>query len=279
MTSLVLELQMAAMSPREKVADIVRKAFVVATKLQLSAFKEWCESELRSYDDKPVPAYRRIRVELKAWNPNRRGWIPVMIPEAEIMEKLTTREVRQSIGELEHLYDTRSEDSFLEIPLPHWVIQTLFRGAAELGIIPTSLVGHGQLYGVIEAVRNCVLEWSLDLEAKGVLGEGLTFTSEEVEKASHTIYNIGSFRGVLGNVSASQIQVGDYNTIHSELKQLGIPQDERNELEQVLDEMSKATGAHRESLAKKGIAWVMRNAPALGALSETIRGWFETAMK
>ena len=36
MTSLVLELQRAAMAPEEKVADIVRKASVVATKLQLS---------------------------------------------------------------------------------------------------------------------------------------------------------------------------------------------------------------------------------------------------
>ena len=50
MTSLVLELQRAAMAPEEKVADIVRKASVVATKLQLSGFREWCESELNGYD-------------------------------------------------------------------------------------------------------------------------------------------------------------------------------------------------------------------------------------
>ena len=112
------------------------------------------------------------------------------------------------------------------------------------------------------------------------MGEGLTFTKDEVEKAAHVTYHIGTFSGVLGNVTSSQLQIGDYNAIHSELKRLGIPQKERNELEAILDEMPKAKGrGNEESVAKRGLAWVMRNAAALGALSDTIRGWFGSSRK
>lgn len=278
MTSLVLELQRVAMAPDEKVADIVRKASVVAAKLHMTEFKEWCENELKGYEAKPIPDYRLIRGELKALNPYR-GWIPVMISDSEIMDKLSYREIGQSIGELQYLYETRTEDSTLQVPLPHQWIQKLFSRSSEyrMGMIPTLIMGHAQLYGILEAVRNKILEWSLELEAKGIMGDGLTFTKDEVKKASHVTYNIGTFSGVLGNVTSSQVQIGDYNAIHSDLKSLGIPQNERNELEEILDEMPKASNIEKQTLAKKGLAWVMRNAPALGALSDTIRGWFEMA--
>ena len=141
------------------------------------------------------------------------------------------------------------------MPLPHEWIQKLFRNTQEYrwGMVPTLIVGHAQLYGILEAVRNRVLEWSLELEAKGIMGEGLTFTKDEVEKATHVTYHIGTFSGVLGNVTSSQLQIGDYNAIHSELKRLGIPQKERNELEAILDEMPKAKGrGNEESVAKRG---------------------------
>lgn len=273
MSSLVLELQRVAMTPEEKVADIVRKASVVAAKLHMAEFKEWCDNELKGYETRKVPDYRLIRGELKAFNPYN-GWIPVMIQDSEIMDKLSYREIGQSIGELQHLYETRSDDSNLQVPLPHQWIQKIFSKSPEyqMGMIPTLLVGHAQLYGILEAVRNKILEWSLELEAKGIMGDGLTFTKDEVKKASHITYNIGTFSGVLGNVTSSQLQIGDYNSIHSDLKSLGIPQNERNELEKILDEMPRANKIEKDTLAKKGLAWVMRNAPALGALSDTIRG-------
>jgi AbiTii len=144
-----------------------------------------------------------------------------------------------------------------------------------LGMVPTLLINRTQIFRVLEAIRNTVLEWSLKLEQSGILGEGMTFTREEVQKAAMVTYNIQSFTGILGNVSSSQIQVGDYNSIHAELKRLGIPQEERNELEQIVDELPKADKEKKTTLLKRGAEWVTRNATALGALSETIRKWFE----
>jgi hypothetical protein len=39
--SLVLELQQEAMNPGVKVSDLLRKALVVATKLNVNEFKQW----------------------------------------------------------------------------------------------------------------------------------------------------------------------------------------------------------------------------------------------
>lgn len=49
--------------------------------------------------------------------------------------------------------------------------------------------------------RRRVLEWALDLEAKGVLGEGMTFTQQEKQTVQQQHYHFG-------DVSGSQIQIG-----------------------------------------------------------------------
>ena len=47
-------------------------------------------------------------------------------------------------------------------------------------------------------MRNRVLEWALELEKKGIIGEGMTFSTEERKAAGQTTYqaitNIGSMK-------------------------------------------------------------------------------------
>ena len=153
-----------------------------------------------------------------------------------------------------------------------------FFGKSEIvqaGVVPTLVIGRNQLIGIVEKVRNKILEWSLDLEKHGVLGEGLNFTKKEVQKAQGLTVNIGNFTGVLGDVTNAHVQIGDYNSIRTELKKAGIPLSERAELEDILDELPKTEGDERKGLLKKGMEWVRRNGPAIGVLSETIRKWFE----
>lgn len=280
MSSLVLELQREAMNHQSRVSHILRHAVVVATKLRIEDFRKWAEMELHGYGSADsIPTYRCVQGELKAHNPYN-GWIPVFFEDPEIMEKLTNRQISQAIGQLESLYYSPDKGGTLHVPLPHKWLLKLFGNSPEFhrGMVPTLLVGRVVIFGIIEAVRNVVLKWSLDLEHQGVLGEGMTFSQEEVKKASGVTYNIGSFTGVLGDVSSSQIQVGDYNSIHAKLKGLGISQEDRNELEKILDELKVASGERRKSLVKRGLEWLMRNGAALGALSDTIRGWLEVGI-
>ena len=209
MTSLVLELQRAAMDHAQEVAVIVRKAMVVATKLRLNDFRDWCTDEMNGYSKKSVPPYRIVRGQLKAFNPYN-GWIPVMMDNVALQNTLSQRAIGQAINELEHLLKEKG-DGTLQVPLPHDILMKVFGNSEELhlGMVPTLLVGRNQLAGIVQAVRNKVLEWSLDLEQSGILGEGMTFSDDEVKRASGAVYNIGTFSGVIGDVTSSTLQFGN----------------------------------------------------------------------
>jgi hypothetical protein len=61
----------------------------------------------------------------------------------------------------------------------------------------------------LEGVKNTTLEWAIQLEAKGILGEGLSFSLGEKERAQLVTNHIyGGNIGVLGNVG------GDVNNSH-----------------------------------------------------------------
>jgi hypothetical protein len=73
-----------------------------------------------------------------------------------------------------------------------------------------------------------------------------TFPNEEKNKAASATYHIQKFTGVLGAVNASVLQIGDCNSIHAELKNLGIPQEERVKLETILDSVKDAMGENTQ---------------------------------
>lgn len=62
----------------------------------------------------------------------------------------------------------------------------------------------------IEQVKNCLLDWTLELEENGILGEGMTFSKEESVSAQHISNYYGTV--VIGDISQSQICSGDNNT-------------------------------------------------------------------
>ena len=80
---IVIELQKQAIDTDSDVVSLLRKAYLVARKLDIKDFEEWINSELNGYTDyDKIPDYREIRGQVKAWNPYH-GWIPVIIQERE----------------------------------------------------------------------------------------------------------------------------------------------------------------------------------------------------
>ena len=89
--SLVIELQQEAINPEAKVSDLLRKALVVAAKLNVGEFRQWIEQELHGYkgDADSIPKYRHIKGELKATHPMY-GLVPAIISDSELEDKLST---------------------------------------------------------------------------------------------------------------------------------------------------------------------------------------------
>lgn len=279
MTPLVLQLQQKAMDGNSDLLELLRMTSVIATKLDLEDLKQWVRDELNGYDltVRPLPEYRMIPAQLKALNPYN-GWIPVFCESRELTQKLTTAPITQSVSALAEIVAS-ADGNELKIVLPSAVQMQLNRNTtAPIPMEHIQAVGRHQIVGVLDGIRNTMLEWSLRLEASGILGEGMTFSENEKSAAiaaSQTIQNFYGPAGIVGDVHAENVQVGDYASVHAQLKDAGVSQSERNELENILDDLQSAESESKEPLLTRGLDWVARNAPSLGALSEIIRRWFQ----
>jgi hypothetical protein len=47
-------------------------------------------------------------------------------------------------------------------------------------------VGASSFVGILDAVRNIILEWSLKLEEQGIIGNGMSFSKGERDKAKES---------------------------------------------------------------------------------------------
>lgn len=202
MNSLVLDLQREALDSNAPIAELLRKAIVVAKKLSVREFDLWASNELSGYpSDVTVPPYRIIRGEIKAWNPYH-GWIPVLMQDSEQAERLSMRANNQGVAELESLLKSKDDGGLLQMPFSKSVEQSLMSGMS-VNLVPTLVVPRTAVVRILDTVRNAVLNWSLQLERDGILGEGLSFSVDERRIAAGHVYNITHFHG---SVSGSQIQ-------------------------------------------------------------------------
>ena len=200
MSSLVLELQRDALEASVTVLALLRKALVVARKLNIQEFQHWTQNELDGYPEgSELPQYRFMYGELKARNPVR-GWIPIITPP-EIYEFISKRPVHQPISQIESLIENTKNANSSLVTMPAG-LDNLLR---SYDYIPYEMAIHidpSQAHGVLEAVRNVVLNWSLKLEEDGILGEGMTFSREEKQIAANHDYS----RFIQINVEQTQMQ-------------------------------------------------------------------------
>ena len=113
--SLVLILQAEVMESNCDILNALRRAHLIASKLNLKEFDGWIQSELNGYppnDVAEIPDYRTVKGSLKAFNPYR-GWISAQLNDDEIERMICEQKLWQSIGELQELYNESIETNFL----------------------------------------------------------------------------------------------------------------------------------------------------------------------
>jgi hypothetical protein len=198
-TSLIQEIQREAMKSDMQIDELLRMMKLATAKLNLDGIEGWVEQELDGYSE-TVPEYRSIHGRPYAWNPYN-GWIPIMFDEGEIMERLSEAPVRQSIGSLGEMLAMSSDGEF-HFPIPQHVVITInqvMNFETPKAIIK---IARGDLVSLIGKVRNMILDWSIEMEKKGVLGDGMTFNSDEKEQAriAMTTFNVGDIQNFTGNL-------------------------------------------------------------------------------
>lgn len=212
MSSLVIELQRDALDQNILVTSLLRKALVVAKKLEIPDFEEWISDELNGYDTKDVPLYRELQGSVRVFNPYR-GWQPMFFEDTGIADKLSRRQVVNSICEFENAINESSDNSHYYLAFPPAIENLLSRNSSFPGLAQYALcVSKSSYHRIIEAVKTIVLEWAIKLEKDGILGSDMAFTDTEKEKAKTTTYNVNNF---YGNVQNSQIQQQSTDSIQT----------------------------------------------------------------
>ena len=215
MSSVVIELQHELLSSDCDIVSALRKAHIIASKLNLAEFDSWILSELNGYKcDTEIPEYRRIMGILKAFNPYH-GWIQVLFQDGKTEEMVCNRKLNISISAIIEL-SSKSKDEYVYMNIPADAARTIDRWCKASS--PTSYAVSFSIHllsEIIDKVKNCLLEWTLTLEKQGIKGDEMIFNKTETDAAKEIPQQINNYYGTVvnGSVEKTQITSGDNNTV------------------------------------------------------------------
>jgi len=210
MPGLVLELQADALNRSVAVADLLRKAIAVSKKLRTPLIEGWLDHELKGYPSaNDVPEYRRLNGHLRYQDADGR-WLPLTYDgDPKFGEIWSASPMPQPISELEALAIVEGN---LIRPYPPKQAE-MIRSTLGLPFQPGLEISKAALSAIVDVVRTRVLNWALELESQGVVGEGMTFSSQEREVAGPVTNNY--FTNNIGSMTGSQIQQGTTGSTQS----------------------------------------------------------------
>lgn len=207
-TGIVLELQRDCLDQNVSATTILRKAKVIAAKLDLGDLLSWINSELNGYQcsANELPEHRKGTGQPKFLNPYH-GWRPIQTSDDWFGQAVRTVSFFQSASEIESLLLNESSSTLIMYypPIIEEAIQKQLPARMETGLH----FSKSEAIRVLDFIRNKTLEWSLELESRGVIGDGMSFDQKDRKEASAVTNHIygGNF-GVLGNVAGDSTSSG-----------------------------------------------------------------------
>lgn len=224
--SLLREIQDAAVDASTPLADVLRKCMILAARLDHEPFKKWVDEELNGYPpDVDLPAYRCLDglTSIGTFSgPFGRQMTNLPLPmapvPAKVREEYLNAEFREGVAKLADLAKGDEGKLMSRWPgdLVALVAQKYFRGFALIEAhieIPKSAV-----VGVLDAVRNKVLKFALEIEQQnpeaGDVSPGTKPVPEErIAQIFHTCIMGGAQNVAVGSPGAvqhaQQLQAGD----------------------------------------------------------------------
>ena len=179
MPALIPELIAMATDPSIKTSALLRKAMVAARLLQQPEWASWIGYELQGYPDEiELPLYRQMRCELKARVPGR-GLIPILFDNPQVANIYTWCRCGQPIGPLEEAVIPGNNLGFSFPP----DMAAIMMQELQISMVPERVLGANQVRALIDAVRDKLLTWALDLTEAGIRGDGMSFTPQEQQQA------------------------------------------------------------------------------------------------
>lgn len=184
MNSIIITLQNEIISSKMQLSDLLRKSLLIAKKLELKEFEKWILNELNGYNEaKDIPEYRIVRGELVAFNGYRN--IPVIL-DSKMNELINSHKMFEPVAELESFLGSETIGSgTITIKLTgemHEILLPLMNYPGNC--IFKKVFSISQLNVILDQIKTRLLDFTLDLEKQGVLGDGIMFSNEEKQIAS-----------------------------------------------------------------------------------------------
>lgn len=262
--SLISEIQIESSDTQVHICDLLRKCLIIANKLNLSDFAQWIRCELNGYTGElPTPEYRTIMCSLRLKNPYR-GLIPLVIEDKRLENILAKVEVVQSLPSIIALLEETTK-GVITFPFSGEQVTRLHQEFDMMEMMPVRIAPASQISGIMDSVRNKILDFALELEKKGITGDGMSFTKEEQEQANKLQnINIDNFQGILGNVSESTVHQSneikvvknDFDSLAKHLNDLGIAFSDVRELEQAVEKDGDISKQNLSGLGENVSGWI-----------------------
>lgn len=189
MSSMVLDLQKHILESDRSISDLLYMALAIARKLSLEEFTKWIEQELNGYADvRKVPSYRDVSgvpVALSSLG----QWEKMLVYnlEPEMLQQISTFHIHYPISEIENIVNQNVSAYVITYDEQ---AQQMLMNAMNMHTIPGVKIDSNKLKTILNAVKKILLEWTLDLEKKDILGENMVFSDKEKQIAITSVVTI-----------------------------------------------------------------------------------------
>jgi len=204
---IIQEIQEDLLKDHIKLSITLRKAYILAVKLNLPDLKEWLDKETQGYDsDDEFPLYRKIQGYCKALNPLY-GWNVVNFHTKQAEQELSVFYYSRTIFEVEDILSTTNFNEF-QTPLTSDLISKY--GIANCNSL-VIVYPRRKLLNIISGAKSFLMAYVAKLSDIGIVGNDSEFTKEEKNKAQTIInqtINVsgGNFMNQVATEDSKQIQ-------------------------------------------------------------------------
>src|ERR1041385_2431337 len=188
MASAVHSLQKAIVAGDMSLTQLLRQTKLIASKLGLSDVEKWVDAELSGYPkgEKP-PVYREIAIEALEVHYPSHGW--GFVGHANGFKFPYPLSIADVINLSQH--------QLVQFPIPVPNPLNVTDQFGEPLEYPQTLTTSGDKFKrIIEAVTDRLLQWTIELEKRGIKGEDMDFNEKEKQAATHQTFNIQNLTGV-----------------------------------------------------------------------------------
>ena len=200
---IVRQLLSDAINRDNSVSTLLRTAKIVAVKLDLPDALKWIDRELDGYMGlfvEEFPPYRRLKGILQGRN-QYHDWQPIRFGNPEHEQDFSQAPIDSPIGAIEEGLK-RKHKGDIEFNMHPERKSQLFNALSHRPAAIRLKLSHEAMFAIVDAVRNLILNWSLELEKVGILGESMEFSRKDKKEAAPISQQVFAQNiGVVGNVS------------------------------------------------------------------------------